>query len=51
LIKHALDIAPINTAEPILSIKDVLQPSLVESLRKDEDPIAVKISHNLFINA
>ena len=51
MIKQILNKAPIKTVAPMVSLKEVLQPNLVETLNVDSEPIAVKISHNLFVGA
>lgn len=51
MIKQILNKAPINTVAPMVLLKEVLQPNLVETLNVGSEPIAVKISHNLFVGA
>lgn len=46
-----LETAPNFISMPAVTLKEVLQPEIVETYHDNNDPMAVRISHNLFIDA
>ena len=46
-----LETAPNFISMPAVTLKEVLQPEIVEKYHDNNDPMAVRISHNLFIDA